>query len=82
MLDSAFAELEEKVRGAASSIIDPETGKHADVFVRRNGDEGLIIRTKGSSSFARELEKRLGVDQGAVKSMHDDGGGARGHGSG
>jgi len=31
----------------------------------------LLIRTKGSPAFAVELEKRLGVDQGEVKSMHD-----------
>ena len=70
-IDSALKHLEEKVYGAASSIIDPETGKHSDVFVRRKGNDGLVIRTKGSPAFARELEKRLGVDQGEVKSMHD-----------
>lgn len=70
-IDCALKHLEEKVYGAASSIIDPETGKHSDVFVRRNSNDGLVIRTKGSPAFARELEKRLGVDPGEVKSMHD-----------
>jgi hypothetical protein len=70
-IDSALKHLEEKVYGAASSIIDPETGKHSDVFVRRKGNDGLVIRTKGSPAFARELEKRLGADPGEVKSMHD-----------
>jgi hypothetical protein len=65
-LDLAFAELERRAHGAAASIVDPETGRHADVFVRRSGDQGFTISTKGSPAFARELERRLGVEQGAV----------------
>jgi hypothetical protein len=71
VIDAAFEQLEANARGAASSIVDPETGKHADVFVRRKGDEGLVIHTKGSPAFARELEKRLGVDRGSIKSMKE-----------
>lgn len=69
-IDLAFAKLEELVHGAAASIVDPETGKHAAVFVRRRpNNEGHIIRTQGSPAFARELEKRLGVDAGTVMTM-------------
>jgi hypothetical protein len=65
-LDLAFAHLEKRAHGAAASIVDPETGRHADVFVRRAGDQGIVISTKGSPAFARELERRLGVEQGTV----------------
>lgn len=59
--------LEEKARGAASSIIDPETQKHADVFVDRTPDNRVIVRTIGSQAYARLLEDRLGVDRGSVE---------------
>ncbi|MEQ9661868.1 MAG: toll/interleukin-1 receptor domain-containing protein [Parasphingopyxis sp.] len=62
--------LEEKARGAASSIVDPETGSHANVFVDRLSDNRVAIRTSGSPAFARLLEKRLGVDPGEVQVMN------------
>lgn len=68
-IDSAFAELERRAHGAASSIVDPATGKHPEVFVRRRGDEGIVLRTNGSPDYARELERRLGLDKGSVHSM-------------
>ena len=37
-IDKGLKHLEEKMRGVASSIVDPETRKHADVFVRRTSD--------------------------------------------
>ena len=37
-IDKSMQAIAEKMRGAASSIVDPETGKHADVFVRRTSD--------------------------------------------
>lgn len=68
-IESAMRELEERAHGAAASIIDPETGKHASVFIRRSGETSFIISTRGSTAFARELEKRLGVEQGSITSM-------------
>ncbi len=70
-MDAGFKALEEKARGAASSIVDPETGKHADVFVRRVGDEGMVMSTSGSEAYARELERRLGVDPSSVQAATD-----------
>jgi len=68
-LDMALDAIEKRVHGAAASIVDPETGRHADVFVRRRGDDlGVTIHTRGSQAFARELERRLGVEQGTVMS--------------
>lgn len=64
--------IEEKARGAAGSIIDPETGKHAVVFVDRLPRNRVGIRTSGSPAFARLLEKRLGVGAGDVKVMGID----------
>ena len=61
--------IEEKARGAASSIVDPETGHHADVFVDRLPGNKVAIRTTGSPVFARLIEKRLGVDPGEVQIM-------------
>lgn len=58
--------LANRARGAASSIVDPETGRHADVFVDRVGDTKLVIRTTGSPAFARLVEDRLGVERGSV----------------
>ena len=64
--DQAMDALEEKARGAAASILDPETGKHADVFVDRAPDHRLFLCTRGSPTFARLLERRLGVDPGSI----------------
>ena len=62
----AMKAIEDKARGAASSIVDPETGRHADVFVDRLPGNRVAIRTTGSPAFARLVEKRLGVDVGEV----------------
>lgn len=59
--------IEEKARGAASSIVDPETGRHADVFVDRLPGNSVAIRTSGSPALARLLEKRLAVGAGEVE---------------
>lgn len=59
--------LEAKARGAASSIVDPATGRHADVFVDQVPGNGLVVRTRGSPTFARLLEQRLGVGVGEVE---------------
>jgi TIR domain len=59
-IDRFVDENIERIRGAAASIVDPSTGKHADVFVQRS-DNRIIVTTQGSPEFARELEKRLGL---------------------
>ena len=65
-VEMSMQAIEEKARGAAGSIVDPETGKHAVVFVDRLPQNRVGIRTSGSTAFARLLEKRLGVDVGDV----------------
>jgi hypothetical protein len=40
-IEAGMKQLEEKIHAAAAAIIDPETGKHAEVFVRRTGDTTL-----------------------------------------
>jgi len=62
--------IERKARGAASSIVDPETGRHADVFVDRLPGNAVAIRTTGSPAFARLIEKRLGVGAGEMEVMN------------
>jgi len=34
-IEAGMKQLEKRIHDAASSIIDPETGKHAEVFLRR-----------------------------------------------
>lgn len=65
-LELGLQAVMEKARGAASSIIDPETGHHADVFVDRLPGNKVAIRTTGSTAFARLVEDRLGVERGSV----------------
>jgi hypothetical protein len=66
-IEAGMKQLEQRVHDAAASIIDPESGRHADVFVRRTNPTGLIIATRGSPAFARELERRLGVEEGSIE---------------
>jgi hypothetical protein len=67
-VDMAMAELEARARGAAAAIADPATGRHAAVFARRVR-ERIVLRTDGSQAFARELERRLGVDKGSIETV-------------
>jgi hypothetical protein len=62
--------IEERARGAAAAIIDPETGRYADVFVDRLPGNKVVMRTTGSPAFARLVEDRLGVDPGKVQVMN------------
>tara|TARA_R110002072_G_scaffold34683_3_gene103477 strand:- start:1036 stop:1746 length:711 start_codon:yes stop_codon:yes gene_type:complete len=68
-LDHVMDGFADELHGKAASIIDPETGKHAVVFVRRLGNQGWSIHTTGSPVFALELEKRLELKKGEVRSM-------------
>jgi hypothetical protein len=67
LVEKALAAMEEKYHGIAAAIIDPATGKHAEVFVRRTGKGSLAISTAGSPAYARELERRLNLREGEVK---------------
>lgn len=69
MVDTALAAMEEKYHGIAAAIVDPATDKHAEVFVRRTDQHSLAISTSGSPDYARELERRLGLRKGEVKTM-------------
>jgi TIR domain len=66
-IELGMKEITEKARGAASSIIDPETGRYADVFVDRLPGNKVGIRTTGLPAFARLIEDRLGVEPGKVQ---------------
>lgn len=69
MVDTALAAMEEKYHGIAAAIVDPATGKHTEVFVRRTDKQSLAISTSGSVAYARELERRLGLREGEVKTI-------------
>ncbi|OYX96135.1 MAG: molecular chaperone Tir, partial [Novosphingobium sp. 35-62-5] len=75
-LELGMKAIEEKARGAAATIVDPETGRHADVFVDRMPGSKVGIRTNGSPAFARLVEERLGVGAGEVKTMNASDGAA------
>lgn len=75
-LELGMKAIEEKARGAAATIVDPETGRHADVFVDRMPGNKVGIRTNGSLAFARLVEERLGVGAGEVKTMNASDGAA------
>lgn len=71
LIDQALESYSEELHGKASSVVDPDTGKHAAVFVRRVGRESLSIHTGGSPAFARALEERLGLNNGEVHGMNE-----------
>ena len=64
--------IEEKYHGIASSIIDPETGRPADIIVRRVGKSSVRLIANGSPAFARELERRIGLNEGTVELPKSD----------
>lgn len=70
-IEAALATMTKKYQGLAASIVDPATGRHAEVFVRRSGEASLAISTSGSPDYARELERRLGLREGEVSNTGD-----------
>lgn len=74
LLDNALEAYADELHGKAASVVDPETGKHAAVFVRRIGREQLTIHTSGSPGFARALEERLGLNKGEVHGVDEPAG--------
>jgi TIR domain len=71
MLEQIMSAIANELHGKAASVVDPETGKHVPVFVRRVGKEGWTIYCNGSPAFASALEKRLGLDKGEVHRMNE-----------
>ena len=71
LIDNALEALAEELHGKAASVVDPETGKHAAVSVRRVGRKSLTIHTSGSPGFAQALEERLGLSRGEVHGVND-----------
>lgn len=70
-IEMALKRAEDIYHGLASSLVDPETGKHAVVIIRRTSDRTMAIFTSGSPAFARALEERLGVGKGEIHSMSE-----------
>lgn len=59
-LEMGMAAIEKNVRGIASSIVDPETGKVPVVRVRRKGNSRAEVLTSGSEAYKAILNKELG----------------------
>lgn len=70
IIDEAMNALAADMHSKAASVVDPETGKHVPVFVRRIG-QNVSIHANGSSKFAHALEQRLGLDRGEVYGMNE-----------
>jgi hypothetical protein len=73
MLEQVMSSIGDELHGKAASVVDPETGKHAPVFVRQIGKNGWTIFSNGSPAFARALEERLGLNKGEVHGMNEPG---------
>lgn len=58
ILHAALEAIEQRVRSAAASLIDPETGRHALALAWRTPG-GVALTTSGSTTFAHVLEQRL-----------------------
>ncbi|MFE8586005.1 toll/interleukin-1 receptor domain-containing protein [Sphingomonas sp. NCPPB 2930] len=71
VLEQAMTSYAAELHGKAASLVDPETGKHVPVFVRRVGKRGWTVHTSGSPAFARALEQRLGLNKGEVHGMNE-----------
>lgn len=71
LLDKAMESYAEELHGKAASVVDPETGKYATIFVRRISNQRWTIHTNGSQSFAHALEARLGLNRGEVHGMNE-----------
>lgn len=71
LINTALDGYAEELHGKAASVVDPETGKHAAVFVRRVGRESVSVHTSGSPAFARALEQRLGLNRGEVHDVNE-----------
>lgn len=76
-IEMAMSAVAEDMHGKAAAIVDPETGKHAAVMVRRIGTDRLSIHADGSPAFARMLEDRLGLGDGEVRKITEPAAGTR-----
>lgn len=70
ILNDALDQITDQLADQAASVVDPLTGKHPPVFVRRVG-ERWYVQTEGSDAFARALESRLGLAFGEVRGMNE-----------
>ena len=68
-IEAGLKQLEQRVHAAAASIIDPETGKHADVFVRRRSPTELTLRTRGSPPSSANSKSASVVEAGSIETM-------------
>ncbi|WP_428031408.1 toll/interleukin-1 receptor domain-containing protein [Ancylobacter sp.] len=70
-VELALSEAMDEFHTRAAAVVDPETGKHPAVFVRRTGPETFVVSTSGSPTFARALEERLDLSPGEVRHMSE-----------
>lgn len=69
LTQQALEHLSRELHGKASSVVDPETGKHVTVFVRQIGTDRLNLHIDGSPAAASAIEERLGLNKGEVRHM-------------
>jgi hypothetical protein len=69
--ERALTSYAERLHAKAASMVDPDTGKHMPIFLRRMGQTQWSLHTNGSPTFARALEQRLGLDKGDIHAMNE-----------
>lgn len=67
----ALAKRAQQLHAKAASVVDPDTGKHGTVFLRKTGDGHWSIFTRGSPAYMRAVRERLGLDAGEVRDMDE-----------
>jgi hypothetical protein len=71
ILNAAMQRLQDRFQCLGGALIDPETGRHPLVFVRRAGETKLFIKVTGSATYASEVERRMGVTRGTVAALEE-----------
>ncbi|MGR9209416.1 toll/interleukin-1 receptor domain-containing protein (plasmid) [Rhizobium leguminosarum] len=66
-IEDALNAMIDDMNGKASAILDPETGRHPVVIVRKISNSSVVIKTNGSAAYARKLEKKLGLNSGDIE---------------
>lgn len=71
LAEKALAKRAQQLHAKAASVVDPDTGKHGTVFLRKTGDGHWSIFTRGSPAYMRAVRERLGVDAGKIRDMDE-----------
>ncbi|WP_372013900.1 toll/interleukin-1 receptor domain-containing protein [Tistrella mobilis] len=71
LAEKALAKRAQQLHAKATSVVDPDTGKHGTVFLRKTGDGRWSILARGSPAYMRAVRERLGIDAGEIRDMDE-----------